>query len=103
MTAFLAILLAGVGTYAMRAVFIVVLARRKFPPLALRVLEYVAPAVMGALVMSMLITPEGTVVLGAPELGGLGAAALVAAKTRNHIYALVVAMSVFWLIGYTVA
>jgi len=99
MMAFLAIVLAGVGTYAMRAVFIVALSKQKFPPMALRALEYVAPAVMGALVMSMLITPEGQVVLGAPELGGLAAAALVAAKTRNHIYALVVAMSVFWLLG----
>lgn len=98
MTAMLAIVITGLGTYAMRALFVVALSHRQFPPLALRALEYVAPAVMGSLVVSMLITPEGTVVLGAPELGGLAAAALVAARTRNHIYALVVAMAVFWLL-----
>ncbi len=96
----LAILITGLGTYAMRAVFIVALAKRKFPPLAMRALEYVAPAVMGALVMSMLITSDGQLVLGVAELGGLAAAALVAAKTRNHIYALIVAMSVYWLLGW---
>lgn len=98
MKALLAIVITGLGTYGMRALFVVALSQRTFPPLALRALEYVAPAVMGSLVVSMLITPEGTLVLGAPELGGLSAAALVAARTRNHIYALVVAMTVFWLL-----
>ncbi|MFT6771004.1 MAG: branched-subunit amino acid transport protein, partial [Congregibacter sp.] len=56
MSEFLAIVLAGLGTYLSRAIFIVVLADRSFPPLALRALEYVAPAVMGALIVSMLTT-----------------------------------------------
>jgi len=99
MTIFLAALAAGIGTYAMRAIFIVALSRVTFPPLALRVLEYVAPAVMGALVISMLTDSSGQISLGAPELGGLACAAVVAAKTRNHIYALLVAMTVFWVLG----
>ncbi len=51
---------------------------------------------MGALVVSMLIDSTGQLSLGAPELAGLGCAAFVAARTRNHIYALAVAMAVFW-------
>lgn len=98
MTALLAIVLTGLGTYGMRAVFIVALSRKPFHPMALRALEYVAPAVMGALVVSMLITPDGEMALGVPELGGLASAALVAARTRNHIAALSVAMVVFWLL-----
>ena len=42
----LAILLTGIGSYAMRAFFIFALARYAFPPLLLRALEYVAPTVM---------------------------------------------------------
>ena len=54
-----AIILTGIGSYAMRAFFIFALARYAFPPLLLRALEYVAPTVMAALVISMLTTPEG--------------------------------------------
>ena len=96
MSAFLAILLTGIGTYAMRAVFLVTASRSQFPPLALRILEYVAPAVMGALVISMLTDSAGQVSLGAPELAGLACAALIAHRTRNHIVALSVAMAAFW-------
>lgn len=99
MTAFVAILLAGVGTYFLRGIFILTLAERRFPPLVLRTLEYVSPAVMGALIVSMLITPSGTVTLGAAELGGLATAALVANRTRNHIYALLSAMTAYWAVG----
>ena len=96
MTVALAIVLTGIGTYLSRAIFIVALAERRFPPLALRVLEYVAPAVMGALIVSMLTTPSGDVQIAAPELVGLGVAALVAWRSRNHILTLVAAMLSFW-------
>lgn len=93
---FLAILLAGIGTYLSRALFIVALANVRFPPFALRVLEYVAPAVMGALVVSMLTTADGDVEIGVAELSGLVTAALLAWKTRNHVLTLLGAMAVFW-------
>ena len=92
-----AILLAGAGTYLCRALFIIAMARRRFPPLALRALEHVAPAVLGALVVSMLTTLEGEVLLGVPETAGLLTAVLVAWRTRNHVYTLVAAMLVLWL------
>ena len=97
MSAFVAILLAGLGTYLSRAIFILALAERRFPPLALRALEYVAPAVLGALVVSMLTTADGQVHMGTAELAGLACAAVVAWKSRNHILTLVAAMAVFWL------
>lgn len=96
----IAIILTGLGTYACRALFVVALANQRFPPLALRALEYVAPAVMGALIVSMLSSPEGDVLIGEAELAGLISAALVAWKTRNHIYTLIAAMAVFWMVGY---
>ena len=99
MNAMLAIILTGLGTYASRAIFIVALANQRFPPLALRALEYVAPAVMGALIVSMLTTADGDVQIGAAELVGLLTAAVVAWKTRNHIYTIILAMSLYWLTG----
>ncbi len=100
MMVLVAIVLTGIGTYALRAVFVVTLSRQQFPALALRALEYVAPAVMGALVISMLTSSAGQVALGVPEITGLAAAAVVAARTRNHIYALFAALSAYWILGY---
>lgn len=99
MSAFLAIVLVALGTYASRAVFILVLAQRQFPPMALRALEYVAPAVMGALVVSMLTSGEGTVLIGMPEIAGLVCCAAVAWKTRNHVYTLFAAMLLYWIVA----
>jgi branched-subunit amino acid transport protein len=101
-SAFFAILATGLGTYASRAIFVVLLARRRFPPLALRTLEYVAPAVMGALIVAMLTTPEGQVQIGPAEALGLAMATVVAATTRNHVLTLVAAMGTFWGVAYLV-
>ena len=95
----LAILLTGIGSYAMRALFIFALTRYVFPPLLLHALEYVAPTVMAALVISMLTTPQGELAAGLPELLGLACAALAAKTTGNHTLALIAGMGTFWLIG----
>ena len=96
----LAIVLTGIGSYAMRAFFIFALARYTFPPILLRALEYVAPTVMAALVISMLTTPEGEFAAGLPELLGLICTAIAAKATGNHILALVAGMGTFWLLGW---
>ena len=94
----LAIVVTGLGSYAMRAFFIFALARYTFPPMLLRALEYVAPTVMAALVISMMTTPEGDLNTGLPELLGLFFTAIAARTTGNHILALVSGMGTFWLI-----
>ena len=99
MTTLLAILLTGAGTYFSRSVFILALANRRIPPTVRRSLEHVGPAVLGALVITMLTTPSGEVALGYAELAALLAAAIVALGTRNHIYTLLVGMGVFWTVG----
>ena len=85
----LAIVITGIGSYAMRAFFIFALARYAFPPILLRALEYVAPTVMAALVISMLTTPEGELAAGFAELLGLICTGVAAKATGNHILALV--------------
>ena len=66
----LAIILTGVGSYTLRAFFIFALSRYTFPPFLLKALEYVAPTVMAALVISMLTTPEGALDAGIPRPRG---------------------------------
>lgn len=98
----LTLVLMGVGSYAMRAVFILLLADRTFPPWALQALEYVAPSVMGALVVTMLLSPEAGAFPGGAEWAGLATAAAVAALSRNHIYVLLSAMGIYWAWGYLI-
>ena len=103
MNALAAILIAGLGTYCSRALFIVAMAQRRFPPLALRALEHVAPAVLGALVVSMLFGSGGEDSVGVPEIAGLATAVLVAWRTRNHVFTLLAAMSVLWGLSFLLA
>ena len=74
MNTFLAILATGLGTYASRSAFILVLADRQIPPNVMLALQYVAPSVLGALVMTMLMGPEGDTAIGAAEFAALAVA-----------------------------
>lgn len=95
MSTLLAILLVGLGTYACRAVFILAFANRKIPGSVLSALQYVAPATLSALIVTLLIDKDGALVIGIPELAGLISGSIIAYTTRNQIYTLVVGMGVF--------
>lgn len=95
-----AIILTGIGSYFMRVFFIFALARYQFPPIMLQALEYVAPTVMAALVVSLLTTPNGELIAGVPEIVGLVGTAVVAKVSGNHILALLTGMMTYWLIGW---
>lgn len=97
MTALLAVLVVGLGTFACRAVFIVGLAHREIPLPVLRTLEYVGPATLAALIASMLMGESGASAVGVPELAGLAAAIGCALRTRNLTLILVVGMAAYWL------
>ncbi|GAB3269634.1 AzlD domain-containing protein [Parahaliea aestuarii] len=96
MTALLAIVLSGMGTYFSRAVFIIALANRRIPSHLRLAMEYVGPSVMAALVVTMLISPAGDLMLGVAEGLALLTAGLVAWRSRNHLLTIVLAMAVFW-------
>lgn len=98
MNALLAIVVVGAGTYLSRAVFILALARRKIPESVLVPLEFVAPAVLSALIVALLIQDDGSVAIGIPELAALAVGAGIAYWTRNHIVTLVAGMAVFWIV-----
>ena len=54
------------------------------------------PAV--ALVVALLVTPEGVVAIGEAEALALLVAALLGWKSRNHLLTVTVAMAVFWIV-----
>lgn len=98
MSALLAIVVVGLGTYVSRAVFILALANRKIPESVVMPLQFVAPAVLAALVVALLINEDGSVAIGVPELAAFAVGATVAYFSRNHIYTLIAGMGVFWII-----
>lgn len=98
MTAFIAIVVVGVGTYLSRSIFILALARRRIPDSVLVALQFVAPAVLASLVVALLIEEDGGVALGVPEVAAFLAGGLVAHRTRSHIFTLIAGMGVFWLV-----
>ncbi|HEX9847925.1 MAG TPA: AzlD domain-containing protein [Acidimicrobiia bacterium] len=97
MTAFLAGVVVGIGTYLSRSIFILALARRRIPEPVLVSLQFVAPAVLAALVVALLTNEDGSVAIGAPEVAAFATGGGVAYKTRNHILTLVVGMGVLWI------
>lgn len=98
MTALVAAVVVGLGTYLSRAVFILALAKRRIPDGLLVALQFVAPAVLAALVVAILTDSSGSVAIGIPELSAFAVGGAVAHRTRNHILTLVSGMTVFWVV-----
>jgi len=94
----LAIVVVGLGAYLSRAVFILALADRKLPAAWLMPLQFVAPAVLSALVVSVMTDAGGRVVIGLPEIGAFAVAAGTARTTGSHVLALTVGLALYWLI-----
>lgn len=93
----------GVGTYAMRAVFLVTAAE---PPAAVaRLLPHVGPAVLAAITLPALLAPRGTV-SASESLPALGAAALawiLWRRTERLPVALFGGLAAWWLAGAALA
>ena len=89
--AWVAIVLAGAGTFAMRASFLVFAHRlADVPPGIQRLLRQIPPAALAAIVVPALVRPEGSIDLLQPRLLAGVAAGLVAWRTRNIALTLVV-------------
>lgn len=95
----MAILLAGAGTFAMRASFLAAAHRlREVPPWAQRLLRQIPPAALAALVVPALIRPEDSLDLTQPRLVAGLLAAFVAWKTKSIALTLVVGLGVLMLL-----
>lgn len=95
----LAIVLAGVGTFAMRASFLVFAHRlAEVPEWAQRLLRQIPPAALASLVVPALVRPEGTFDLVQRYLLSGVVAGLVAWKTRSSALTLVVGMLLLFVL-----
>ncbi len=89
----------GLATYVMRAGLILVLADRELPEPLTRALRYVAPAVLSALVVSLIADPDAqNSGISIAELAGLVIAVPVAWKSKNLLVTLCAGMVVFWVL-----
>ena len=88
------ILVAGAGTFAMRASFLVAAERlARVPPWAERLLRPIPPAALASIVVPALVRPEGEVDLLQARLAAGAVAAVVAWRTRNAAATLVAGMA----------
>lgn len=104
---FLVLVVIGLGTYAMRAAFLV--RANAQPPAALaRLLPHVGPAVLAAITVPALLVPHGALTdltAGTVIPAGLaaGAAWLLWRRTRTLPIALFGGLAVSWLAGWVIA
>ena len=90
-----AIILSGIGTYAMRASFLVFAHRLDdVPPKIQRLLRQIPPAALASIVVPALLRPEGQLDLWQPRLLAGILAGLVAWRTKNIALTLVVGLGV---------
>ena len=93
-------LVIGLGTYLMRFSFIYLFGRLDMPVWLKRALRYVPVSVLAALVFPALTSPAGSLDLSFGNvrlLAGLGGA-LVAWKSRNMLWTIVVGMVLLWVL-----
>jgi branched-subunit amino acid transport protein len=93
----IATVVVGAGTYLTRASFILALADRDLPPNVRSALQFVAPAVLAALVVSLLLDGEGGAV-GWPQIGALIVGGVAGWKTRSLMWVLVTGMGTLWIL-----
>jgi len=94
------VLAVGLGTYVARLSFIGLLGSRRLPITLERALEYIAPAVLAALVLPAVIRPEGAIDLSVDNLKLFAAlsAAIVAWATRNVLATIATGLGMLWLL-----
>ncbi|HYH52317.1 MAG TPA: AzlD domain-containing protein [Acidimicrobiia bacterium] len=93
------ILLAGIGTFAMRASFIAAADRLAYiPPWVHRLLRQIPAAALASLVLPALVRPEGQLDLAHPRFVAGIVAALVAWRTKNVTATLAVGMGLVMIL-----
>ena len=97
-TTWIAIFLAGAGTFAMRASFL--LAARRLadvPPGVQRVLRQIPPAALASIVVPAFLRPDGHLGFH-PELAAGALAALVGWRTKSTMLTLAVGMTALFVL-----
>lgn len=100
MALWIAILVAGLATFALRFARVGALGKVTLPPLLVRGLRFVPPAVLTAIVVPELVLPGGqlNLSLGNPRLLAGLLATLVAWVSRSVALTVVAGMLALWLL-----
>lgn len=94
-----AIVLAGAGTYTMRAAFLVFAHRlADVPPGVQRLLRQIPPAALASIVVPALMRPEGQLDIGQARFVAGVVAAVIAWRSRNIALTLVVGIGLVMVI-----
>jgi branched-subunit amino acid transport protein len=103
MTMWISVIVIGVGTYLTRLSFIGLFGEREVPAWMELPLRYVAPAVLGAIVLPAIVQPSGVIELlptvNPRFLAGV-IAAVVAYRWRNVSLVVAVGMVSLWLLDW---
>ena len=90
----------ALGTFALRFSFVYLFGKVDMPDWLCRALRFVPASVLAALVLPALTYPNGTLDLSLGNirlLAGIGGA-LVAWRTKNVLWTIVVGMVLFWVL-----
>ena len=99
MTAWIVILAIGVGSYAMRATMLAIVATRSLPARYDTAIGLVGPAAIGALVAALSFTRAGTVQPAPlPELIAIGVGFVAVRRTGNVMHAFTAGLPALWLL-----
>ena len=97
MSAWAVLMAVGLGSYALRALMLLVASSRELPPAVESALALVAPAALGAMLASMLLAGGGvTEVAPWPELLAVGCGFVAVRRTDNLLAAFAVGLPVLW-------
>jgi branched-subunit amino acid transport protein len=102
MITWLTIIIAGILTYATRLSFIIFYGRIKMPNLVEQTLRFVPPAVLTAIFFPELLISNGEIYISlgnARLLAGM-LAILVAWRTKNVTYTIVIGMLALWILQF---
>lgn len=94
-TAWLAFVLVGLGTWAMRASLILLFGHVSIPPLLDRSFRYVAPSVLAAISVPVFLMPQGQVGFSLPHVAGALGAGLVAWRFKTFLGTLAAGLLTF--------
>ena len=102
MNIWLTMIIAGVITYLMRLSLILLFGHFEVQEWLPRLLRFVPPAVLTAIIFPELLMPQGSLWLNVDNLRLLaGVVAIVVAwKTRNAVITILVGMGVLWILQF---
>ncbi len=100
MALWLTVIAMGLVTFAIRLSLIGALGQVTLPPLLVRGLRFVPPAVLTAIIVPELVLPDGTLdlSLGNARLLAGALAALVAWRSKNVIFTVIIGMGALWIL-----